>query len=215
MADPSGAGIPVDISGGSTADPTRNVRDLVDAASQRQDDLRVAINHRFDSELVGLRERITETRTHIESLLMSYDKRYEQRHEAAQRALEAALVAQKEAVREAFAAQREAINAALASADRAVSKAEIASEKRFDAVNEFRGQLGDQQRTLMPRMEAENRIASLAEKLAVLEGFRTEMLSKGTGSREGYAFAIGVIGVVLTILSVIGGGIALLSRIRP
>jgi len=36
----------------------------------------------------------------------------------------------------------------------AVNKAEAATEKRFESVNEFRAQLGDQSRTFMPRIES-------------------------------------------------------------
>jgi hypothetical protein len=147
------------------------------------------------------------------ALLAAHDKRYEQRFEASQKALDAALTAQKEATWAAFAAQEKAINAALASAERAVLKAEVAAEKRFEGVNEFRAQLGDQQRTLMPRVEAENRIGAMSEKIGVLEGFRTEMLSKGSGAKEGYGMAIGLVGLVLTILSIISVGIILLSRL--
>jgi hypothetical protein len=38
--------------------------------------------------------------------------------------------------------------------EKAITKAEIANDKRFDAVNEFRSQLADQARTFMPRTEA-------------------------------------------------------------
>ena len=204
-ADVLHGGIPVDAFGGPTVDPTRNVLDLVDAAVRRQDDLRQA-------NATHIEEKLTAFEGFIKDFIAAYDKRYEQRYEASQKALEAALVAQKDAVKEAFAAQKEAINAALASADRAVSKAEVASEKRFEGVNEFRAQLGDQQRTLMPRAEAENRLGTLAEKVGILESFRTEMLSRGTGTKEGYGWAVGIIGFVLTILAVLGAVITLVSK---
>lgn len=207
------SGIPVDAFGGATIDPTKNVLDLVEAANKRQDDMRASIIDRLDAEITNLKEMIKEDHAHIATLVAAYDKRYEQRYEASQKALEAALVAQKDAVKEAFAAQKEAINAALASADRAVSKAEIASEKRFEGVNEFRAQLGDQQRTLMPRTEAENRMNMIQEKVGVLEGFRTEMLSKGAAAKEGYGYAVGLVGLVLVILSIVSVAVMLLSRL--
>lgn len=64
-----------------------------------------------------------------------------------------------------FAAQEKAVAAALQAAKEAVAKAEIAAEKRFDSVNEFRAQLSDQAGTFMPRREAEQRADALAEKL--------------------------------------------------
>ena len=48
--------------------------------------------------------------------------------------------------------------------DKAVNKAEIATEKRFESVNEFRGQLNDQSRSLMPRPETEALIKSMNER---------------------------------------------------
>jgi len=86
--------------------------------------------------------------------LTEKSKRDEQRYQAQEVALTAALTSQEKAV-----------NAALAAADRAVAKAEAAAERRFESVNEFRGSLSDMQTNLMPRQEAENRIKSLEDKL--------------------------------------------------
>jgi hypothetical protein len=204
-------GIPVDAGGGPTVDPTKNVLDLVDAAVKRQDDLRRTIDQRLDAEHVPLKEYIT-------GLLAAYDKRYEQRYEASQKALEAALIAQKEAVREAFSAQKEAINAALASAERAVLKAEAAAEKRFEGLNEFRNTLSDQQRTLIPRAEVDviirgvlNQLgsvektldASIAERQAQIASLQKALdafLSERRGVAGGWGFAAGAVGLVLAIL---------------
>lgn len=56
-------------------------------------------------------------------------------------------------------------NTALLSAEKAVTKAELAADKRFEAVNEFRAQLADQAATLMARTEADARLLALSEKL--------------------------------------------------
>jgi len=56
--------------------------------------------------------------------------------------------------------QRE-VKLALDAAQTAVTKAETATEKRFDAVNEFRGQLSDQAASFMPRELAEGRLAAI------------------------------------------------------
>ena len=118
------------------------------------------------------------------------------------------------AVDRLFISQREAVNLALTAADRAVTKAEIASEKRFEGVNEFRAQLGDQQRTLMPRAEAESRINELNAKVGVLERFRTEQLGKGVGSKEGWGMAVGFVALVLTVLMIVSVALIILSRVR-
>jgi len=73
---------------------------------------------------------------------------------------------------ERASAQTQAIQAALLSAEKAVSKAEAATEKRFDSVNEFRAQLADQAGQFMPRevaeaqsMEFRNQISTLTSRL--------------------------------------------------
>lgn len=68
---------------------------------------------------------------HLKELLAAADRRYEQR----------------------FDAQEKAVQAALNAAKDAVNKAEQASEKRLDSVNEFRAQLRDQAGTFVTRSE--------------------------------------------------------------
>ena len=58
----------------------------------------------------------------------------------------AALEAKVEAV-------RDQITLALASSEKAVTKSEVASDRRFESVNEFRTVLADQSATLLPRSE--------------------------------------------------------------
>jgi hypothetical protein len=65
-----------------------------------------------------------------------------------------------------FTAMDEKTSLALTSSKEAVQKAEIATEKRFDSVNEFRGQLKDQAFTLLPRIEAEGRFGAQDDKLS-------------------------------------------------
>ncbi len=50
---------------------------------------------------------------------------------------------------------------ALAAADKAVTKAETATEKRFEGVNEFRATLADQAARLLPREEALSKFENL------------------------------------------------------
>ena len=131
------------------------------------------------------------------------DKRYEQRWEASQKALELGFAGQKAAVDAAFAAQKEAINAALAAADRAVSKAELATEKRFESVNEFRGTLDNQQRTLIPRSEVDVLVKGLDEKINNLTKQMDQLQAERQGIKGGYGYAVGVIGVVLSLLAIV------------
>ena len=122
------------------------------------------------------------------AIITGNDLRYEQRFNAQQQALQDALVGQEKAV-----------SAALQAADRAVIKAETASEKRFDAVNEFRATLADQAATLMPRAEAETRLNSFSDKLGEI----TDRINRSEGKSGGIASSWGILLGAL-------GGIAIL-----
>lgn len=98
-----------------------------------------------------------------------------------------------------LAAERDKqVSLAFSAAAEAVRKAETAAEKRFDAVNEFRGQLADQARDFMPRNEAELLVKALAEKIDALIGTR----SQGVNVMIGYILAaVAVLGLIVTILA--------------
>jgi hypothetical protein len=195
MTNKTQPGFTVDRSGNSVIDPTANVQALSEASNKRQDDLRELAILRLTSDIQNLKE-------HIRDLMVERDKRYEQRYTDQQRSFD-----------DSLAAEKEAVTAALAASDKAVTKAEVAAEKRFEESERRSAQQATQQLALMPRTEAESRLNMLAEKIGVLEGFRTEVLSKGSGAKEGYGLAIGMVGLVLVVLSIIGGAIVLFSRL--
>lgn len=166
--------------------------------------------------MLELRTRhVDELAARLRELIEANNKRLDERHRAQVTATDTEFASLRNELHSSLLALKEAVAQGMASADRAVSKAEVASEKRFEGVNEFRAQLGDSQRTLMPRAEAENRLNMLSDKVGVLEGFRTEVLSRGTGTKEGYGWAIGIVGVVLTVVTIVAAAIAVLSRLFP
>lgn len=69
----------------------------------------------------------------------------------------------------AIGATKEAVNDKFANAKEAVVKAEVAAEKRFDSINEFRAQLRDQQNTFLTKGEYSGVHKSLEEKVALLQ----------------------------------------------
>lgn len=89
-------------------------------------------------------------------------------------------------------------------------KAETATEKRFESVNEFRAQLADQSNTLMPRAEFTVQHKALDDKVSGL----IDRMNKIDGSTAGqqitmnkiYA-AIGAVGVILGIIVLLANGI--------
>lgn len=83
-----------------------------------------------------------------------------------------------------FKATDEKTTLALNASKEAITKAETATEKRFDAVNEFRGTLSDQAATLLPRAEALSKFAGYDEKF---EDVKKEMAA----FRESHRVMIG------------------------
>jgi hypothetical protein len=122
---------------------------------------------------------------HILALLAEMDLRYQQRFDAQSLALNAALLSAEKAVQ-----------TALIAAEKAVAKAETAAEKRFDAVNEFRGAYQDIIAQQMPRVEAEQRLTAMAEKIDDLKGSNRA----GANALWGYMAAAAAIAVAVIAL---------------
>ncbi len=108
----------------------------------------------------------TSTVETLEVALVDLKESVSQRFEDSDKAVQAALVSAEKAVTAALTAAKEAVN-----------KAEIATEKRFESVNEFRGQLADQTANLMPRTEysaqhkaMEDKIQGLTDRMNLTEG---------------------------------------------
>jgi hypothetical protein len=131
---------------------------------------------------------LDEKTQHLKEQMGAADKRYEERFLASQKALELGLAG---LIRE--------IQAALAAADRAVLKAEAATERRFESVNEFRGTLDNQQRTLIPRSEVDVMARGLEEKIAQITKMQDAQMAERLGIKGGWGYAVGVVGLVLTL----------------
>lgn len=110
--------------------------------------------------------------------------------------------------------QDKAVSAAMAAAQAAVLKAEMATEKRFESVNEFRESLADQSRTLMPRAEFEalhkaaqdrneQAHATMAERFASLNARMTAIDSQHVGKSQGWSSVVSVVALIAAVLSVL------------
>jgi hypothetical protein len=93
-------------------------------------------------------------REYLVSIIEERDRLYDTRFKAAETAVSAALAAQEKSVTAAFSAS-----------EKAIVKAEDAQRDYNQRSNEFRGQLDDQAKTLMPRLEASTLFKSFEEKL--------------------------------------------------
>lgn len=86
----------------------------------------------------------------------------------------------------------------------AVTKAEVATEKRFEGVNEFRAQLSDQSRTLMPRIETEVLLKNVNDKLSALTTKVEKNENIKIGGNVVWAYLIAGISLIATILTIFG-----------
>lgn len=96
----------------------------------------------------------------------------------------------------AFTAAQKAVETAL-DAQRAVNTTQ----------NEFRGTLSDQARLLMPRLEAEQSVRTMTEKIDVLTSRVNARDDRGAGMHQGWLWLVGALGAIGTIV----GAIAVLT----
>jgi len=129
---------------------------------------------------------------HNEAIRVESDRRYEQR----------------------FKAQEAAVQSALASSALATQKAEIANEKRFESVNEFRATLADQAGTFISRTEVEQLIRSLDDKVDLTTGRMDRLEGRAGGFNATWGYLVGavvVLGGLLTIITAIVGAAIYIS----
>lgn len=137
----------------------------------------------------------------------------------------------KESVTVALLAQEKAVGAAFIASEKAIEKAEGAQKDYNNRSNEFRGQLDDQAKTLMPRVETAGLFKNVDEKISTLSSSideklaaskisnekvfeaiikeiaglresRSEGVGKGRGANDFWAYLVAGIGVVATILAI-------------
>ncbi len=107
------------------------------------------------------------------------------------------------------ASQDKAVSSALETSEKAIIKAESATERRFEGVNEFRQTLADQASTLMPRAEYTVQHQALEEKVSAndkrineLQSTQISLLAKGGGAKEAWSYVIAIIGLIIGVLAV-------------
>lgn len=99
--------------------------------------------------------------------------------------------------------QANAVRTALASAEKAVEKANIAADKRFEGVNEFRGQLTDQAATFLSRAEYQAKHDALVSKVDDAVARLDRSQGKSMGVSGTVAMTLTLIGLVVAVLAVV------------
>jgi hypothetical protein len=103
---------------------------------------------------------------------------------------------------ERFANANDRVIVAMASSEKAITKAEIATDKRFDGVNELRGALSDQATLMLPRTEYTTQHQSLIEKIDDLKDRLGKLNLTNWSAIGGYIVgAVGVIAVIVEVLT--------------
>lgn len=148
------------------------------------------------------------------SLFAYFDEALERRDKAQEERAEAlaAVMFERDRRYEAqFEASDRATTLALSAAEKAVTKAESATEKRFDASNEIRAAMVDQQRNLMPRLEYEQAHKNLEGRVGGAEGRLSTLEGRKTGFAAGWVLPFGIIsglvgmlGIITVIITLVG-----------
>jgi hypothetical protein len=125
-------------------------------------------------------------------------------------AVERTFVGQEKAVNVALIAAEKAVNAALTAAKEAVQKAEMTSEKQFDAVNEFRAELANQVRNFMTREEADAKFSAQTERLNTLSSYMDKMTGRTGGQASTSSTMVIVVTVILAGITCLVGVVSML-----
>jgi len=126
----------------------------------------------------------------LDARLAEADRRYEQRFYSQQQAVEAAFYAAKEAT----------------------TKAENASERRFESINEFRAQLADQAATLVTRNEVNARFDAIGEKVSDLADRVNRSGGRAAGVTDARGLTIAAIGLLIGLSAVAVSIVVAISR---
>lgn len=143
------------------------------------DDLKARLDERYSTQVAAVNDAFAAQQTAMRTAFEAADKAVDKALEAAEKAvdqrantLDREFHEHLEQVRHENALAQvnsdKAVQAALASAEKAVNKAEAAAEKRFEMMNEFRGQLSDQATTFVTRVEADAINSRNTERIADL-----------------------------------------------
>lgn len=84
----------------------------------------------------------------------------------------------------------------------AITKAEQATEKRFEGVNEFRNTLADQQRTFIPRAEYESGHAGLHVEVLDLKTRLDKIENMKQGGSVVWSWLLGGLALIISILNI-------------
>jgi hypothetical protein len=92
-----------------------------------------------------------------------------------------------------------------AAAKEAVLKAEIATERRLEGLNELRRVIEGNQATLLPRAEAKQRLDGIEGRLDKLEDDATGIASRNRGLADGWSYLVAAVGFAALVIGAVMG----------
>ena len=212
------AGMAIDYRGNSVIDPTANVLQLVEAAVKRINDLHeqeLAFNEKIRQEDLKRQDEIREKDV----------KRLDDLRDVQVKRLDDSLNEHKEFNRTFFKEHEVHLNKLMDERDlrlqqkfeslaMAINKAEQATEKRFDSVNEFRAVLTSQQNNLLPRVEYDaghknlseivsSNVKTLSDTILAQKERVDKLENIKQGSSNVWIIIVGVIGFATGLISFI------------
>ena len=171
----------VDRGGDPVVDPTKNVLDLVQAAIKRIDDLRIANRDLYSAKLAAISE-VSEVRLNaIEREFALIESRRVEQKVDTKTAVDAALSAAKDAVKEQAAAS-----------EKAILKSETAAgeQSKQNAVT-FSAQM----------QNVTSMLSDVKERVSKLESLKTGGEDYRTNQRLGTGMVLGIVGAVIAVLT--------------
>jgi hypothetical protein len=200
--DRTGTGIGVDSRGGPVVDPTKNVLDLNDAATKRQDDLRAASDRRQD-DLRLAAERLSEaTHKHLEQVAELRAAHARELNEAETKRIDAIRAVDVAAVATA--------------ADRMATQANVLATPMATQAAATSGQLSERI-SLLERTSyegsgksavADPQMARMAETLEALNRNMAEGRGKREGNTDNRANVVMIGGLVMVLIAIVSFVIA-------
>lgn len=185
-------------------------------------DLSYRLDERYNHQVQAIERQLDDLRHQLDERAIAQQRALDTAWTAAQQAIHDARTAAQEAIdlrastldrefHEHLEQQRhetkmmmdasdKAIKAAFESSNTAILKAEAATERRFDSVNEFRAQLNDQATRFMPREVADATFKELRGQLAVQQSRLDASGGRTEGVRMSSGALVAAVGVFVSII---------------
>ncbi len=122
-------------------------------------------------------------KAYFERVLTERSASYQERFDGQEHAVEIALAAVNTEFHEHLIQYRREVDQAFEASDKAITKAEMATDKRFESINEFRGQLRDQQADFLTRPYYEARHHGLEEAIQAMQIAMKDLMTRAEGDR--------------------------------